>query len=187
MTVQVRTSTVGGESIRVSQPSNARGNAWTTAPVDAAIRAKFETKLVEVPVRGLTSTSLAVRTIMVAVPTGIAFHPLLRVVGEGVRALPDSRVRVSRSRRGAAGRAMMPPKKASTKPATRKKSRLTLAGDRAKWETERGLLLKTLKSKGWNLTHTAAELEMAGVTAVLHALDRYDLRDLYERSRPSKP
>lgn len=75
------------------------------------------------------------------------------------------------------------PKKA---PIGRKKSKLTLAGDRAKWETERALLLKTLKSKRWNLTHTAVELEMAGVTAVLHALDRYELREQYEQSRTAR-
>jgi len=79
-----------------------------------------------------------------------------------------------------------PKKPAAKKPAARKKSKLTLAGDRAKLETERALLLKTLKAKGWNLTHTAAELEMAGVTAVLHALDRYELREQYERSRTAK-
>lgn len=82
-----------------------------------------------------------------------------------------------------------PKKTASKKPAApegRKKSKLTQAGDAAKWETERALLLKTLKAKGWNLTHTATELEMGSPTAVLHALDRYDLRGDYEKHRGAR-
>lgn len=83
---------------------------------------------------------------------------------------------------------MPAPKKSTAKTPTegRKKSLLTQAGDRAKWETERALLLKTLKAKGWNLTHAAAELEMGHPSAVLAALDRYDLRADYENARDAK-
>lgn len=87
---------------------------------------------------------------------------------------------------------MSAPKKSTPKKGTkaapegRKKSLLTQAGDRAKWETERDLLLKTLKAKGWNLTHAAAELAMGSPTAVLVALDRYDLRAEYEKVRDAK-
>lgn len=84
----------------------------------------------------------------------------------------------------------MPPAKRPPKPeappSRRKKSKLTTAGDRAKWETERALLLKTLRAKGWNLTHTADELDMGSPTAVLHALDRYELREDYEKARDAK-
>lgn len=84
--------------------------------------------------------------------------------------------------------AMSAPKKTTAKaPAEgRKKSLLTQAGDRAKWETERALLLKTLKAKGWNLTHAAAALEMGHPSAVIAALDRYDLRADYEKARDAK-
>ncbi len=74
-------------------------------------------------------------------------------------------------------------KKTGKQPAGRKKSKLTAAGDRAKWETERAMLLKTLRAKDWNLTHTATELGMGSPTAVLHALDRYELRADYEKQR----
>lgn len=74
-------------------------------------------------------------------------------------------------------------KKPPAKPAGRKKSKLTQAGDEAKHATERALLLKTLKAKGWNLTHTAAELEMGSPSAVLAGIDRYELREEYERGR----
>ena len=77
------------------------------------------------------------------------------------------------------------PRKPAPKTEGRKKSKLTQAGDRAKWETERALLVKTLKAKDWNLTHTAAELEMGSPTAVLHAIDRYDLRGQYEAAKSS--
>lgn len=79
-----------------------------------------------------------------------------------------------------------PAAKAVEAPSGRRKSKLTQAGDRAKWETERDLLLATLRAKDWHLTHTAAELEMSGVVAVLHALDRYELREAYERARSKK-
>jgi len=65
----------------------------------------------------------------------------------------------------------------------RKKSKLTQTGDAAKWEAERALLLKTLKANHWNLTHTSNELEMGHPSAVLTALDRYDLRKDYEKHR----
>jgi transcriptional regulator with GAF, ATPase, and Fis domain len=65
----------------------------------------------------------------------------------------------------------------------RKKSLLTQAGDAAKLDAERKLLRRTLRAHGWNLTHTAAALEMGSPTAVLHAIDRYDLRAEYERHR----
>lgn len=83
-----------------------------------------------------------------------------------------------------------PKKSTAKKPAQpsegRKKSLLTQAGDRAKWETERALLLKTLKAKGWNLTHTATELAMGAPSTVLAALDRYELRQDYEAARGAK-
>jgi transcriptional regulator with GAF, ATPase, and Fis domain len=76
------------------------------------------------------------------------------------------------------------PRSATAKPTTpRKKSKLTAAGDRAKWETERALLLETLDAHGWNLTHTAEALAMGHPSAVLRALKHYDLRDAYEKHR----
>lgn len=74
-------------------------------------------------------------------------------------------------------------KKPAAKPEGRKKSKLTQAGDRAKWETERAMLRRVLILKKWNLTHTAAELEMGSPSAVLAALDRYELREAYEKAR----
>lgn len=68
----------------------------------------------------------------------------------------------------------------------RVKSLLTQAGDEAKRAAERSLLLKTLRAHDWNLTHTAAALRMGAPTAVLTAIDRYDLRADYEKARASK-
>lgn len=83
--------------------------------------------------------------------------------------------------------AMPAPKKSTAKkpaaPEGRKKSKLTQAGDRAKWETERALLLKTLKAKGWNLTHAAAELEMSDASAVLAAIKRLGLQEDHDKAR----
>jgi transcriptional regulator with GAF, ATPase, and Fis domain len=67
--------------------------------------------------------------------------------------------------------------------APRKKSDLTLAGDEAKWQTERDLLLQTLRAEKFNLTRTGKTLKMGSPTAVLHAIDRYELRDEYEKNR----
>lgn len=80
---------------------------------------------------------------------------------------------------------MATPKKIPSKrPAEgRKKSKLTQVGDAAKLDAERAFLLKTLKAKAWNLTHTADELEMGDASAVLRALDRYGIRDEYEKRR----
>ena len=73
--------------------------------------------------------------------------------------------------------------KKKAKPEGRKKSKLTAAGDAAKLEAEKALLLKTLKANAWNLTRTAEALEMGQPSAVIAALDRYDLRAEYERAR----
>lgn len=67
--------------------------------------------------------------------------------------------------------ATMPPstttKKKSTRapakapePAGRKRSALTEAGEEAKRDAMRKLLLRTLKEQGWNLTRTAEALRM---------------------------
>lgn len=74
-------------------------------------------------------------------------------------------------------------KKAPKEPEGRKKSLLTQAGDRAKWETERALLLKTLKTHGWNLTHTSKALQMGQPSAVLTAITKYELRNEYDKAR----
>lgn len=65
----------------------------------------------------------------------------------------------------------------------RKKSKLTAHGDEAKWSAEREYLHHTLKVMDWNLTHTATELEMGDPSAVLRAIDKYDLRGEYEKRR----
>ena len=78
------------------------------------------------------------------------------------------------------------PKKAPKETEGRKKSLLTQAGDRAKWETERALLLKTLKANGWNLTHTSNVLQMGQPSAVLTAISKYELRDEYDKAREKK-
>ena len=67
----------------------------------------------------------------------------------------------------------------------RAKSLLSRTGDEAKAAAERALLLKTLKSKRWNLTHTAEALEMPGPSQVLRAIDALGLRDEYEAARGS--
>lgn len=67
----------------------------------------------------------------------------------------------------------------------RKKSLLSRTGDEAKAAAERALLLKTLKAKSWNLTHTAEVLEMPGPSQVLRAIDALGLRDEYDTARGS--
>lgn len=65
----------------------------------------------------------------------------------------------------------------------RPKSKLVQHGDAAKIAAERELLLKTLRAKDWNLSHTAAELVMGNASAVLRALDRYGARAEYEKHK----
>lgn len=73
--------------------------------------------------------------------------------------------------------------KAKPEPEGRKKSLLSRAGDEAKRAAERTLLLKTLKAHDWNLTHTAAALEMGDASAVLRAIKQLDLVEDYEKQR----
>lgn len=51
-------------------------------------------------------------------------------------------------------------KKPAKEPTARRRSALTEAGEAAKREAMRKLLLKTLKEHGWNLTKTAEALGM---------------------------
>ena len=67
----------------------------------------------------------------------------------------------------------------------RRKSLLSQAGDEAKHATERALLLKTLKAKGWNLTHTAEALEMPGPSQVLRSIKDLGLSDDYAAAKSS--
>lgn len=65
----------------------------------------------------------------------------------------------------------------------RKKSKLSQHGDAAKHAAERDMLLKSLRAHAWNLTHTARDLDIIDASTVLRAIDRYELRDEYERER----
>lgn len=65
----------------------------------------------------------------------------------------------------------------------RKKSLLSRHGDEAKHAAERALLLKTLKSNAWNLTHTARALEMPGPSQVLRSIKDLGLSDEYEKAK----
>jgi transcriptional regulator with GAF, ATPase, and Fis domain len=65
----------------------------------------------------------------------------------------------------------------------RKKSLLSRTGDEAKHAAERALLLSTLETKGWNLTHTAEALEMTGPSQVLRAIKDLGLYDAYDAAR----
>lgn len=85
-------------------------------------------------------------------------------------------------RRMATSKTRTPTAKAPKRKA-RPKSKLVAHGDAAKIEAERALLLKTLRAKGWNLSHTAAELVMGNASAVLRALDRYGVRAEYEKHK----
>lgn len=91
MTVQVRTSSVGGESIRVDRAATPRGVVVYATQAEA-IRAAMNVAS-EVVVHGRTGSVLATQTITVAAPPGMAFHPLLRKVGEAVRSLSNPSVR----------------------------------------------------------------------------------------------
>lgn len=75
------------------------------------------------------------------------------------------------------------PTPSPTRTGGRPKSLLSQHGDRAKLEAERDLLLKILREKGWNLSATARELEMGDASAVLRALDRYGVREEYEKHK----
>lgn len=66
--------------------------------------------------------------------------------------------------------------------APRKKSKLTQIGDAAKRAAMREALLAELDRQGWNLTKTAAALEMAGSSAVSIALAEF-AADEYEKAR----
>lgn len=60
--------------------------------------------------------------------------------------------------------------KAPTKAATRDRSLFAQAGEDARREAQRKLLLKTLRESGWNLTRTAEALGMGAMQAVTRAL-----------------
>jgi transcriptional regulator with GAF, ATPase, and Fis domain len=64
-------------------------------------------------------------------------------------------------------------------PEGRRKSKLTQAGEAA----QRELLLQTLKTHGWNLTHTAETLEMAGPADVLRSMKVLGLSEEYEAAK----
>ncbi len=87
--------------------------------------------------------------------------------------------------------AMAAPKKkpATKKPAGRKKSKLTLAGEAA----QRGVLLAALKEHRWNLSHVAEALEMGDASAVLRSIrllglvEEYDAAKATGKARPGRP
>jgi len=62
------------------------------------------------------------------------------------------------------------PAKAAPRPAARKQSKLTLAGDEASKLARRTLLITTLGACGWNLARTAAALDLASGADVIRAL-----------------
>lgn len=64
----------------------------------------------------------------------------------------------------------------------RQKSKLTLEGERCAAEGKRALLLKTLERHGWNLTATAAALEMGFAQSVVRALNELAPEE-YEAAR----
>lgn len=68
---------------------------------------------------------------------------------------------------------------------TRPKSVLVEAGDSAKAKAECALLLKTLRASGWSLSETCRTLRMGNASAVLRALDKYGVRDVYEAHKKS--
>ena len=73
-----------------------------------------------------------------------------------------------------------PKKKATAKVVEpRQKSLLAVAGD----EAQRKLLLKTLKNNGWNLTHTAEALKLAGASHVIRSLKTLGLADEYAAAK----
>lgn len=67
--------------------------------------------------------------------------------------------------------------------AKRKQSILTAAGNRAKRETERAMLLETLTAHAWNLSHAAKALEMGPASGVLQAIKVLGLDEEYEQAR----
>lgn len=75
------------------------------------------------------------------------------------------------------------------KPAGRKKSKLTLAGEAA----QRGLLLQALKECDWNLSRTAESLDVVDASSVLRSIKLLGLEDEYEaakvagKARPGRP
>lgn len=58
----------------------------------------------------------------------------------------------------------------AVKAATRERSAFAQAGEDARREAQRKLLLKTLREQGWNLTRTAEALGMGAMQAVTRAL-----------------
>lgn len=63
---------------------------------------------------------------------------------------------------------------------------LSRTGDEAKRAAERALLLKTLRAKAWNLTHTAEALEMPGPSQVLRAIKELGLSVDYEAAKTKR-
>jgi len=59
--------------------------------------------------------------------------------------------------------------------AERKRSKLTIEGDRAAAAAKRKLLLKTLKACGWNLADTARALDMGTAGNVSAAITELEL------------
>jgi transcriptional regulator of acetoin/glycerol metabolism len=74
-----------------------------------------------------------------------------------------------------------PKKPTPKKPAARKKSKLTLAGEAA----QRGLLLAALKEHRWNLSHVAAALEMGNASTVLRSIKLLGLVEEYDAAKAS--
>lgn len=85
-----------------------------------------------------------------------------------------------------AAKTSKPARKPAAATEGRKKSVLSRTGDEAKHAAERALLLKTLRAKDWNLTHTAEALEMPGPSQVLRAIKELDLADLYEQAKAKR-
>lgn len=73
---------------------------------------------------------------------------------------------------------------AAKAPVKRAKSLLSQHGEAAKAKAEGALLLKTLRANGWNLSATSRDLAMGNASAVLRSLDKYGLRDVYEKHKP---
>ena len=72
---------------------------------------------------------------------------------------------------------------------TRRKSQLTLAGERA----QRALLLDTLEAQGWNLTRTAVALDLTAAADVVRSIKLLALSEEYDKAkaaglvRPGRP
>ncbi len=69
---------------------------------------------------------------------------------------------------------------------TRRKSKLTKVGNRAKQKAEAALLIKTLRENDWSLTLTAKVLDMGHPSSVLAALTRFDLLAQYHKAKKKR-